>query len=193
MIRWLLVTLLAVLALGMVAGGALFVLPHSPGGGAGAAAGSAGGPVTASPSASVSPTVLPEPPGEPAADDLDPRCKAQYGDPHRTLERVLRVRPTGWPRTPPEAVLCRVIRVSATEEVGCYATDPGTKIHDIFWYYDHAITAGVSGYAPVGSGQQILTGVLGDASFYIEQPGFDRYVVVWATDGDYDDAAALDC
>ena len=61
---------------------------------------------------------------------------------------------------------------------------------------DHAIsrqTRGVSGYAPIGSGQQILTGVLGDASFYIEQPAFDRYVIVWATDGEYDDEADTSC
>lgn len=196
--RLLVLALWAVLTLGVLGGGAY--LAGAAGSGENATSGpardQAPATATAEPSPSTSPTVLSDPRDGPPEDDLDPRCKAQYGDPHRALEKGLRVRPLGWPRTPPEAVLCRILRISPVEEVGCYATDPGTKIYDIHWYYDHAIsrqTRGVSGYAPIGSGQQILTGVLGDASFYIEQPAFDRYVIVWATDGEYDDEADTSC
>lgn len=69
--------------------------------------------------------------------------------------------------SPDDAGSSRIIRVSAAEEAGCSA--------------------------PIGSGQQILTGVLGDASFYIEQPAFDRYVIGWATDGGYDGSAEIGC
>lgn len=156
-------------------------------GGAPGRAGTSDGPLpSGSPSASETP-LRERPVPSPDDSDTDPRCAAQYGDPHRVLEKEHRVRPVGFPRTPPTAVLCRLEHVSADEEVGYYATDPGTKIFDVFWYYDHAITAGVADYAPLGGGQQILTGVVGDASFYIEQDVFDRYYVVWARDGNYDD------
>lgn len=188
----------ALLTLGVLGGGAYLAGAASSGDttSSGPARDEAPTTATTASSASTSPTVLPDPRGGPAENDVDPRCDAQYGDPHRALEKGLRIRPLGWPRTPPEAVLCRIVRVSATEEVGCYATDPGTKIYDIHWYYDHAIsrqTRGVSGYATIGSGQQILTGVLGDASFYIEQPAFNRYIIVWARDGEYDDEADVSC
>ena len=145
-------------------------------------------------------TVQPKPTGSgtpdpsPTADpDYDARCKAQFGSGTRVLEKEHRIRPTGWPATPTQAVLCRLVRVSDTEEYGCYATDPGTKIFDIFWYYDHAITAGEADNAPIGDGKEILTGVVGDASFYIQQDVFDQYYIVWARDGEYDDTATITC
>lgn len=146
-----------------------------------------------SPSPSPSESPLPEPPPAPAPSDHDPRCAAQFGDGRRVLEQEHRIRPTGFPRTPPMAVLCRLVRVSDTEEYGCYATDPGTKIFDVFWYYDHAIADDAAGYAPLGDGREILTGVVGDASFYIQQDVFDQYYVVWARDGEYHDTAAIVC
>lgn len=182
---------LVAVAVGVTVG--LLTVGGGGGGGAPGAGGAPGGSgssghsqPSASPSASETP--LRELPSTVADDaDTDPRCQAQYGDEHRVLEREHKVRPDGFPRTPPTAVLCRLAHVSADEEVGYYATDPGTKIFDIFWYHDHEISAGVADYAPIGGGQQILTGVVGDASFYVEQDAFDRYYIVWARDGNYDD------
>ena len=47
--------------------------------------------------------------------------------------------------------------------------------------------------APVGDGKEILTGELGDASFYLEQDVRDQYSTVSARDGEYDDDAPIDC
>lgn len=146
------------------------------------------------PSPSPSETPLPDPPGGPAPTDEDPRCQAQFGNPKRVLEKEHRIRPLGWPQTQPWAVLCRLVKVSDVEEYGCYATDPGTKMFDVFWYYDHAIVApGVADYLPIGGGQEILTGVVGDSSFYMQQEKFDQFYIVWARDGDYDDEADIVC
>jgi hypothetical protein len=117
--------------------------------------------------------------------DGDPRCEAAYGDPHRTLEIDHAIRPEGWPQTPPFAVLCFLEPVTSVEEVGHYATDPGTKIDDVLWYYEHAFASGVHGYAPVPGSEKVLTGVLGDASYYMQADGFDRYTIRWAIDGQY--------
>jgi len=136
---------------------------------------------------------LPSPPGPTTPSDEDPRCLAQFGNAKRVLEIEHKVRPLGFPQTQPWAVLCKLVQVSADEEYGCYATDPGTKIFDVNWYYDHAIVEpGVADYAPTAEGE-ILTGVVGDASFYVEQVKFDQYYVVWARDGRYDDDATIAC
>lgn len=126
-------------------------------------------------------------PGEPPEWDGDPRCEAGYGDPHRTLEMEHRVRPLGWPATPDFAVLCILEPVSDVEEIGYYATDPGTKHDDVLWYYEHAFASGTHGYLPTQDSEKILTGVLGGASYFLEFNGFDRYMITWATDGDYAD------
>ena len=173
-------------------GAAGFLVPAGGGGGGGSLK------LRAKSGRHVSPTktiaIKPKPGSEqpdPHTGDVDRRCVAQYGSTSPVLEKEHRVRPLGWPRTPPQAVLCRILRISPDEEVGCYATDPGTKMFDIFWYYDHAIE--IADYAPIGNGQEILTGVLGDASFYIEQDVFDQYYVVWARDGRYEDEPAIVC
>jgi hypothetical protein len=145
----------------------------------------------AKPTPSESP--LPELPAPTTPSDEDARCKAQFGYGKRVLESEHKVRPLGWPQTQPWAVLCRLVKVSENEEYGCYATDPGTKIYDVLWYYDHAIVEpGVADYAPV-PGELILTGVVGDSSFWIEQDAFDQFKIVWARDGEYEEDASLAC
>jgi hypothetical protein len=131
-------------------------------------------------------------PGQPSDDD--PRCQAQFGTGKPVPEQEHRVRPISWPRTPASAVLCRLVHLSINQEYGCYATDPGTKLYDILWYYDHAVTAagGVAGWVNI-DGQDFLTGVQGTASFYIGQDEFDQFYIVWATDGEYDDYATIAC
>lgn len=137
------------------------------------------------------PTVTPDAlPGESPEWDGDPRCEAGYGDPHRTLEIEHRVRPLGWPVTPDFAVLCILEPVSDVEEIGYYATDPGTKFDDVLWYYEHAFASGTHGYLPTSDSEKILTGVLGTASYFLESHGFDRYTITWATDGDYADGGS---
>jgi len=139
------------------------------------------------PTPTPTPTLTPDAPdvaGDP--DDGDPRCAAGYGDRHRTLESDHAIRPTGWPQTPPFAVLCILEPVSFYEEIGYYATDPGTRFDDVLWYYEHAFTTGVHGYAPVPGADKVLTGVFNGSSYYLEQHGFDRYRIHWAWDGEYD-------
>ncbi|GAA3520688.1 hypothetical protein [Nocardioides daeguensis] len=173
-------------------GGAGFLVPAGATGGSLRLRAKSGRHVSATRTVAVRPRTNPtnEQP-VPNQDEVDRRCVAQYGSTYPVPEREHRVRPTGWPRTPPQAVLCRILRISDDEEVGCYATEPGTKMFDIFWYYDHAIE--VADYAPIGNGQEILTGVLGDASFYIQQDVFDQYYIVWARDGAYEDDAVIAC
>jgi hypothetical protein len=146
-------------------------------------AGCAAGPAMPTPTPTLTPGAVGD---EPEPNDGDPRCEVGYGDPHITLERDHKVRPLGWPQTPPFAVLCILEPVSFYEEVGYYATDPGTKFFDVLWYYEHAFTVGEHGYAPVPGADKVLTGVFGDVSYYIEQQGFDRYRIYWAWDGEYD-------
>lgn len=134
------------------------------------------------------PTPSPDSKSAPSAEwDGDPRCEAGYGDPHRTLEKEHAVRPDGWPQTPPFAVLCILEPISSVEEVGYYATDPGTKFDDVLWYYEHAFLGGVHGYLPTPGSEKIYTGVIGGVSYFLEQHGFDRYTITWAIDGEYVD------
>lgn len=150
--------------------------------------------VKAAPKPTPSESPLPEIPGPTTPSDEDPRCQAQFGSPKRVLESEHRIRPLGFPQTQPWAVLCRLVKVSETQEYGCYATDPGTKIFDVFWYYDHAIVApGAADYSPIAGGKEILHGVVGDASFYIQQDVFDQFYIVWARGGEYDDEAVIAC
>lgn len=144
----------------------------------------AGGPI---PTPDPTSTVTPDPtPVADEPDDYDPRCDAAYGVPTAAPERLLQVRPLGWPPTPPWASLCLIESPSEAEEIGHFATDPGTKFDDVLWYYEHAFEAGAHGYANV-PGEKILTGTLGYASYYLQQgEGFDRYFIYWAYDGEYD-------
>lgn len=133
-------------------------------------------------------TVTPDPtPVADEPDDDDPRCDAAYGVPTAAPERLLQVRPEGWPPTPPWASLCLIESPSGLEEIGHFATDPGTKYDDVLWYYEHAFTAGHHAYVPVPGADKVFAGVLGDVSYYIQRgDGVDRFVVHWAWDGYYD-------
>ena len=132
-------------------------------------------------------TLTPDPtPVASPPNDYDPRCDAGYGVPTAVPERQHKVRPSGWPVTPPFASLCRLEPVSFYEEIGSYATDPGTKFDDVLWYYEHAFSGGVHGYANVPGADKVLTGVFNGVSYVLEQDGFDRYRIHWAWDGEYD-------
>jgi hypothetical protein len=52
-------------------------------------------------------------------------------------------------------------------------------------HYERAFPAGQHGRAPTAEGD-ILTGVLGDASYYIQSTGTSSYLINWAIDGQYD-------
>jgi hypothetical protein len=127
----------------------------------------------------------------PLPDLVDSRCADTFDLPSNVVESRHRVRPAQWPRTPPFAVLCRLDAVSADEEVGYYATTTGTTFEAVTAYYKEAFTSGRHGYAPVEGGT-ILTGVIGDASYYVERLGPDAYAIVWAIDGNYRDDYVLD-
>ena len=134
-----------------------------------------GGPV---PGPSTSTTALP--------DIIDTRCADAFGVPSSVPESQHRARPQLWPATPPFAVLCRLDPVSVDEEVGYYATSPGASFDEVTAYYEGAFTDGQHGHAPTEGGT-ILTGVIGDASYYVERLSLGAYVIVWAIDGNYSD------
>ena len=139
----------------------------------------------------VRPRVSPDPSDPTEGSEFDARCKAQYGSGTRVLEKEHKVRPLGWPHTPKYAVLCRLVHVSADEEYGCYATD-GDIVHSrIFFDYEHALPG--SARAPIAGGNEVLTGVFGDSSFYLQQDRPLKYYVVWARDGNYEDLATIAC
>lgn len=136
-----------------------------------------GPPTTPSPTPDTAQTA----PGE----QIDPRCLALYpADAALVHEGEIGVRPLGWPAPPEFAVLCRIERISPVEARGYYAMTDYTSFDKVMWYYEHAFTAGEHGRAPTADGE-VLTGVLGDASYYIESGGKNRFHIDWALDGDY--------
>lgn len=134
---------------------------------------------TATPSATPD-TAQGEPPPE-----VDPRCVKEYGAKAGFVyEGDIRMRPDGWPTPAEFAVLCWIETVSTTEQVGHYATSYYTPYGTVLRFYEGALTAGVHGRADSTDGE-LLTGVLGDASFYIVETGTSRYAIHWAIDGEY--------
>lgn len=128
------------------------------------------------------PTPVASPP-----DDYDPRCDAAYGVPTAAPERLLDVRPEGWPPTPSWISLCLIEGPSGLEEIGHFAFDPDKKYDDVLWYYEHAFTAGHHAYVPVPGADKVFSGVIGGVSYYIQRgEGVGRFFTHWATDGYYD-------
>ena len=116
----------------------------------------------------------------------DPRCLASSPDDAVLIyEGVIEVRPDGWPLPPDFAVLCWVQIESPVEQIGYYAMTHFTSFDKVLWYYEHAFQGGQHGRADTADGE-ILTGVLGDASYFIQSDGTNRYLIDWAIDGEYD-------
>ncbi len=101
-------------------------------------------------------------------------------------EGDIRMRPDGWPAPADFGVLCLVETISEAEQVGHYATSYYTPYDWVLDYYERALTGGAHGRGDSTDGE-LLTGVLGDASFYIVETGTSRYAIHWAIDGDYQD------
>jgi hypothetical protein len=131
------------------------------------------------------PTALPDVPGGDAEPQVDPRCVEQYGAKAGLVyEGDIRMRPDGWPTPAEFAVLCWIETISTTEQAGHYATSYYTPYDTVLRFYEGALTAGAHGRADSTDGE-LLTGVLGDASFYIVETGTSRYAIHWAIDGEY--------
>lgn len=134
---------------------------------------------TSTPSATSDPVQADPPP------EIDPRCVEEYGAKAGFVyEGDIRMRPDGWPTPAEFAVLCWIETISTTEQAGHYATSYYTPYYTVLRFYEGALTAGVHGRADSTDGE-LLTGVLGDASFYIVETGTSRYAIHWAIDGEY--------
>lgn len=137
------------------------------------------------PAPSATPSVTPDTTqGDPAA-QLDPRCVEEYGAKAGfVFEGDIRFRPDGWPIAADFAVLCWIETVSTTEQVGHYATSYYTPYDRVLRHYEGALSGGAHARVDSTDGE-LLTGVLGDASFYIASTGTSRYAIHWAIDGEY--------
>ena len=134
---------------------------------------------------SVTPSATSDTAQREAEPQVDPRCVKEYGARAGLVyEGDIRVRPDGWPVAGEFAVLCFIETVSPAEQVGHYATTYYTPYDWVLDYYERSLTAGAHGRADSTDGE-LLTGVLGKASFYIVETGTSRYAIHWAIDGDY--------
>ncbi len=120
-----------------------------------------------------------------APPEVDPRCVKEYGARAGFVyEGDIRTRPDGFPTVADFAVLCFIETLSPSEQAGHYATTYYTPYDWVLDYYEKSITGGAHGRADSTDGL-LLTGVVGDASFYIVETGTSRYAIHWAIDGDY--------
>ncbi|MBN9140796.1 MAG: hypothetical protein J0H23_08215 [Micrococcales bacterium] len=119
-------------------------------------------------------------------EQIDPRCLEVYPDDAvLAYEGYIAVRPLSWPAPPEFAALCWFEVVSEVEAIAYYATTYYTPFTWVMRHYERAFPAGQHGRAPTADGD-ILTGVLGDASYYIQSTGTSSYLINWALDGQYD-------
>lgn len=139
------------------------------------------------PRSTSSPTVAPDAPqADEPPEQIDPRCLEVYPDDAvLAYEGYIEVRPLSWPAPPTSAVLCWFEVVSDVEAIAYYATSYYTPFTWIMRHYERAFPAGQHGRMPTDEGD-ILTGVLGDASYYIQSTGTSSYFINWAIDGQYD-------
>jgi len=132
------------------------------------------------------PTPTPDTAQTEPPEQIDPRCLASYPDDAVLIyEGVIEVRPFGFPSAPDFAVLCWVQIESPVEQIGYYAMTNYTSFDKVLWYYEHAFPGGQHGRAATADGE-ILTGVFGESSYFINTDGTNRYYIDWAIDGQYD-------